>query len=58
MACGFFIDNGPTWIKAQEACIALGGRLPVVTTPEENQDIFNLFGVSFYLLDLILYVDL
>jgi hypothetical protein len=39
--CGIFLENGLTWNQANQKCEDLGARLPVITTPEENQDILN-----------------
>ena len=38
-ACGFFLEFGLSWIKANDRCKALGARLPVVISAQENQDI-------------------
>jgi hypothetical protein len=40
--CGIFLENGLTWYQANEKCKALGAHLPIITTPDENQDILNM----------------
>ena len=41
-ACGFFLEKGLSWNTAVKSCSAKAARLPVVTTMQENQDIFQL----------------
>ena len=31
-----------TWLQANELCIKLGGRLPVIQSAQENKDIYDL----------------
>ena len=45
-ACGMFLANDLTWGQANDKCIGLGGRLPVITTAKENADIYNLLPVQ------------
>jgi hypothetical protein len=40
--CGIILDDGLTWEQANEKCINLGARLPIITTARENEDILNL----------------
>jgi hypothetical protein len=41
-ACGFFLQKGLDWDEAMKQCNAMGARLPVITSLQENQDIFQL----------------
>jgi len=41
-ACAFFFPSGLSWEDANAKCTALGARLPVILSEEENTDIANL----------------
>ena len=51
--CYFLLNRGLTWILAHQGCTALGARLSVINSLQENQIIFDLM-VNINLIFLIL----
>jgi hypothetical protein len=44
--CGFVIKDTLTWYQAEDACNARGGRLPEISSYDENLDILKLKVIS------------
>ena len=40
-ACGFYLSGGKTWNEANVECTLKGGRLPEISSAQENKDVFE-----------------